>query len=73
MSYILRSFLEALVGVILGLLLVWSLGGGRAMMCGMLGVGSGVLGQMFALVFWALLIAVIVTLVSWIVNQVLPH
>ena len=43
MSYILRTFLEALVGVVLGLLLVLSLGG-RSMMCGMLGVGGGVLG-----------------------------
>lgn len=72
MSYILRTFLEALVGVVLGLLLVLSLGG-RSMMCGMLGVGDGVLGQMFALVGWALLIALIVTLVSWIINQVLAR
>lgn len=46
--YVLRTFVEALMEVILGLLLVLSLGG-RSMMCGMLGVGDGVLGQMFAL------------------------
>ena len=70
MSYILKTFLEALVGVVLGLLLLTSLGG-RSMMCAM--PGAAVLGQMFALVVWALLIALIVALVSWTVNQVLSH
>jgi hypothetical protein len=70
MSYILKIFLEALVGVVLGLLLI-SILGGRGMLCGML--DAGVMGQMFALVVWALLIALIVTLVSWTVNQVLSH
>ena len=43
MSYILKTFLEALVGVVLGLLLVFSLGGGSTM-CGRLGVSGSVLG-----------------------------
>jgi hypothetical protein len=70
MSYILKTFLEALVGVVLGLLLVSSLAG-RSMMCGML--GGGLSGQTFILAVWALIIALIVALVSWIVNQVLSH
>jgi hypothetical protein len=41
------------------------------MMCGMLGAAG--LGQMFALVVWALLIALIVALVSWTVNRLLSH
>jgi hypothetical protein len=41
-SYILKTFLEALVGVVLGLLLVFSLGGGSTM-CGRLGVSGSVL------------------------------
>jgi hypothetical protein len=70
MSPILKTFLEALVGVVLGLLLIAILSG-RGMMCGVL--GAGVIGQRFGLVVWALLIALIVTLVSWTVNQVLTH
>jgi hypothetical protein len=71
-SYILKTFLEALVGVVLGLLLVFSLGGGSPM-CGRLGVSGSVLGQIFALVTWALLITLTVTLVSWIVNRALAR
>jgi hypothetical protein len=33
-SYILKTFLEALMGVVLGLLLVFSLGGGSTMSAG---------------------------------------
>jgi hypothetical protein len=40
---------------------------------GRLGVSDSVLGQIFALVTWALLITLTVTLVSWIVNRALAR
>ena len=62
MSDGLKILLGFLVGAIVVLLFVSTLGG-RGMM------GGGLLGMLFALLFWVLVIALIVALVVWIFNQ----
>jgi uncharacterized membrane protein len=74
MSDGLKILLGFLVGAIVVLLFVSTLGGrgmmggmGQMMSGGMM--GGGLFGMLSAFVFWVLVIALIVALVVWIVNQ----
>ena len=74
MSDSLKVVLGALVGAIVVLLFVSTLGGGSMMggMGSMMGgsmMGGGLLGMLFALLFWAALVALLIALVLWIANQ----
>src|SRR5215213_7020861 len=74
MSDSLKVLLGILIGAIVVLLFVSTLGGGTMMggMGSMMGgsmMGGGLLGMQFALLFWAVLVALLVALVLWIVNQ----
>ena len=62
MSDGLKILLGALAGAIIVVLFVSTLGGSGMM-------GGGLLGMLFALLFWAVLVALLVVLVLWIVNQ----
>jgi uncharacterized membrane protein len=74
MSDGLKILLGALVGTIVVLLFVSTLGGGGMMgstgqvMSGSM-MGGGLFGVLFALLFWAVLVALLIALVLWIVNQ----
>jgi len=69
-----KVLLAVLGGAIVVLLLISALGGGTmmggmgSMMSGSL-MGGGLLGILFMLSFWVLVIGLIVALVVWIVNQ----
>jgi uncharacterized membrane protein len=67
MSDSLKVLLGVLIGAIVILLFVSTLGGGTMMGGSMM--GGGLLGLLFALLFWAVLVALLVALVLWIVNQ----
>ena len=69
-----KILLGALVGAIVVLLFVSTLGGdgmmgGMGQMMGGSMMGGGLLGMLFALLFWAALVALLIALVLWIVTQ----
>jgi hypothetical protein len=74
MSDSLKVLLGTLVGAIVILLFVSTLGrggmmGGMGSMMGGSMIGGGLLGMPFALLFWAALVALLIALVLWITNQ----
>jgi uncharacterized membrane protein len=69
MSDSLKVILGILVGGIVVLLFVSTLGGG-GMMGGMGSMmGGGLFGMLFALLFWVALVTLLIALVLWIINQ----
>jgi hypothetical protein len=74
MSDSLKVLLGALGGPLLVLLLVAGFSGGGGMGYGMMDrmghmMGGGMIGALFMLQFWGLLLALIVVVVVWIVSQ----
>jgi hypothetical protein len=70
MSGGLKVLLGTLIGAIVVLLFVSTLGGGGmgSMMGGSM-MGCGLLGMLFALLFWAAPVALLIALVLWVIDQ----